>query len=361
MPNPLRLTLILSGTISLLAAFFYFHQSSDPTFQSTISSYIPFRKHASDDQPWSFDPTRDGRKYGLSPLQCDAAFPGLLSEISDTATRRQTRGNITRQDLDVYAQQPGTMRIMIYDGNVYVVDDNRMDMEWIQPRGLGTLHSIHRAILALNDPETLPNIEFVMTLGDSIPRITSEAPPPAEVADLIHANIPMWSYSRREEDDNVWLMPDFGWWDWGMMSTPDSVGRKSEEVERDLPFEKKIPKALWRGAVWTDVSVRQPLVDVAKDKEWADVRGLLWGSETFDQDFVRPEDHCRYMFLVYAEGETLITLYSSCLLNYDSRDCLQRASQISSDVPISPHLPPFEVDHALAAASSIFRTGSELR
>lgn len=123
-------------------------------------------------------------------------------------------------------------------------------------------------------------------------------------------NRPVWSFTRRAQDDQIWLMPDFGFWSWpeGSSGTPSEVIRRMSTVEsgsRSQNIEDKIPKAIWRGVVDTLPQVRGDLLSVTHDKNWADVQAIeWWDPKNVQQVFVPIEDHCKYKYLIHTEGKS---------------------------------------------------------
>lgn len=67
---------------------------------------------------WSFDAKRDAKNYGLSPEQCDAAFPKLWAEIDRAVAHRKKVGNITPDEVKIGWKIDGIVRAMIYDRQV---------------------------------------------------------------------------------------------------------------------------------------------------------------------------------------------------------------------------------------------------
>lgn len=67
---------------------------------------------------WRFDAERDGKNYGLTDDQCDAAFPGLFEDINTSVERQKKKGSLTVQDIDATSRLPNTTRAMIYDNEV---------------------------------------------------------------------------------------------------------------------------------------------------------------------------------------------------------------------------------------------------
>ncbi len=165
---------------------------------------------------------------------------------------------------------------------------------------MATLQSLHRALAAAPNRRALPNIEFMFTTEDSAGGKT-----------------PVWAYSKKEEQDHVWLMPDFGYWSWpevkvGSYNRIRHVIKSVEEgVVVDgqrhggLDFNKKIRKIFWRGNIKTSPVLRGKLMEVTRSKDWADVGALDWGSKKDIAAHLLPmEDHCKYMFLAQTEGRS---------------------------------------------------------
>ncbi len=167
-------------------------------------------------------------------------------------------------------------------------------------RGLATLHSLNRALTSSPDRRNLPNIEFTYHTEDF-----------AEGTQLL------WTYSKREEDDWAWLMPDFGYWSWPEVKVGSYRNARERIVAVDegsnidgkthsgLDFYKKHRRLLWRGNVITSAEIRGKLMDVSRGKEWADVKALDWGNEKdIEANLLPLEDHCRYMFVAHTEGRS---------------------------------------------------------
>ena len=75
-----------------------------------------------------------------------------------------------------------------------------------------------------------------------------------------------------------------------------------------MKWEKKVPKALWRGAVKTNKELRGVLMEATKGKPWADVDQVTWKSSadvTEDSAALPIVDHCSYQFLIHTEGKRI--------------------------------------------------------
>lgn len=148
--------------------------------------------------------------------------------------------------------------------------------------------------MASTDEQMLPNIEFVFSIEDWT------------IAD----DLPIWSYDRRRDDRNTWLMPDFGFYAWPEpgIGTYSEVRRRMRDVEESVPFADKIPQLVWRGAVTPSVApaLRQHLLEQVANQTWADVQILDWRAEDGPQNRINIEDHCKYQFIQHTAGSSLI-------------------------------------------------------
>jgi len=164
------------------------------------------------------------------------------------------------------------------------------------PRALSLLHSIHRAIIA--SPEDIPNIEFAFCLSDW-------------PNDLEH-RYPLWVLTRHvNEDEEKWVMPDFGYWSWPGPFMGEYSKLRSEIFENEpTTWEQKKPMAIWRGATTTN-DLRKKLVEVSQGKKWADIKAIDWAQkETLDKDGVSIPEHCNYQYVIHTEGTPNCHLYS---------------------------------------------------
>ena len=86
----------------------------------------------------------------------------------------------------------------------------------------------------------------------------------------------VWGWDRVFSDNNTWVMPDYDGWS-SLGSGFKSVAGYSQfrervhELEQGTTFEKKVPKALWRGTVGLAnpyvPHTRKDLIAASKDKE----------------------------------------------------------------------------------------------
>ena len=261
------------------------------TFQ--CASCLGCAAKVTSDEPrrdWKFDPGRDGKTLTFTKTQCLASFPGLYEDID--LAKQFWNGQITQHTLDQYTLRPGTTRALIMDGELYIIaskskgEDHRRKM-------LAALSSIYRALKSAPDRLSIPNIEFIFSIED-------------KGEDIGAAGHPLWVLARKAEEP-LFLMPDFGYWAWDNIIKDadndigpfDEVVEKALVVERDLPFEKKAPKLVWRGKLSFAPKLRRALLDQARGQEWGDVKEVNW--EVRD-NYLALEDHCKYQFIAHAEG-----------------------------------------------------------
>lgn len=151
--------------------------------------------------------------------------------------------------------------------------------------------AINRALIASPDRQSIPNIEFIISIEDF-----TTAP-----------DTPMWAYDRRPDQNNTWLMPDVGFYDWPGpgIGTYFEVRKRMKDIEELYPtFHDKAPKLFWRGAITPAVApeLRQHLVDQAADQAWADIKVVDWHESDAKSNRVPIEEHCKYQYLVNTEG-----------------------------------------------------------
>ena len=235
---------------------------------------------------WKFDVTRDGDNYGLSPSQCSAAFPKLYTDIEEMVSRRRSN-HISKAHFDsVEGDHVNfSIRAMIYNGGLYIVaDDGRADF---QSRGFATLHAINRALLAYPDRAQLPNCEFRVYLADYAGSGEDS----------------LWVYTKpiSLETENLWLMPDFGMYDWpeAMIGSYSKARRDMRVVEEEVPWAQKTQQLVWRGIALPHYHNRVDFVRVAHDKPWAVVSTVSISEP--DSNMIPVTDFCRWMFVADVE------------------------------------------------------------
>jgi hypothetical protein len=244
----------------------------------------------------------------LSESQCTLVFPELFVEI-DRATKHWdrvtgTKQGVTLKDLDDVEPKNGYVRAMVYDGSLYIIAVRGE----VYRRHYATLAAIHRALITTpsytDDP--IPNIEFTFNVDDVAP-----------------AGLPQWTYARKVDELDSWLMPDFGFWSWPETKVGSydevqqkaiamehgikgSMSIKSDKIATNGPYDwkHKVSKVMWRGATM-GLEVRERLINVTKNKSWADVKELNWhDTESMTHDLKSMAQHCQYRYLVHTEGNS---------------------------------------------------------
>lgn len=174
-------------------------------------------------------------------------------------------------------------------------------MTYTQTRAKSTLSSLNRALQSIPDRHSIPNVEFVLSSDD-----------------FSNGKGPVWSYSKREEDSSVWLMPDFGYWSWPevkvgpykeirrrIAAVDDGEVAPDGQMTPGLSFQDKRKQLLWRGSVTTNPEIRGKLLKAVQGQSWASVRVIDWDEESDVRFNLLPmEEHCRYMFLAHTEGRS---------------------------------------------------------
>ena len=271
----------------ITAALLSFHPYTRQFPRQFIQKHIPSHIHSHDqtaNDSWTFDPIRDGENYGLSDARCSSAFPKLYTSIDEMVARHASKP-IKAKHLD--AKLTGNVKAMIFEGQLFIISDEGLT-NYYGTRLFATLEAIHRALVAYPDRAQLPKCEFRISFGDQ----------PALGA-------PVWAYTKKNtsEHADVWLMPDFGFFSWPEPKNGayTEVRRAMRRLETDMPFEKKVPKLVWRGARLIDD--RGKLLDVSEHKDWADVRTINWqDKEDLEKNHVDLAEHCRYMFIAHVSG-----------------------------------------------------------
>lgn len=147
-------------------------------------------------------------------------------------------------------------------------------------RIVATLSLIQRALISTPAHESVPNIEFTISYDDLPTRSTHNV---------------TWGFTKKEEEENVWLIPDYGYWSWWAVGIPSfaSLWRQIEEVESKIKWPNKVPKAVWRGTLHYAPAIREKLMDIAKDTTWGDVKVVTLGQNM--ADYLSLDDHCRFV------------------------------------------------------------------
>lgn len=80
--------------------------------------------------------------------------------------------------------------------------------------------------------------------------------------------------------EDVWLMPDYGWFAW-----PEHVGsykdyrRRAAKIEKEVGWAGKENKLFWRGSMRVGTADRESMKQMSDGHDWSDVQEVSWGSE----------------------------------------------------------------------------------
>lgn len=238
---------------------------------------------------WQFQYERDSLNFGLTREQCNVAFPGYFEEVYRAVeVRKRRQNNVCVDELDAIQLSRGMVRAMIVGGKLRILASEQIDEDH-RKKALAILSSIYRSIST--DGRPIPNVEFIFSIEDFVD----------------HPTQPIWTLSRRPQDHNLWLMPDFGFWSWDLedLGTLDDVVEQVTRYEASKEAETKIQKLVWRGKPQMLPKLRRSLLDVSKGKPWSDVAGLIPGPSLIPENYISAADQCKYMFLAHAEGTLL--------------------------------------------------------
>jgi hypothetical protein len=161
-------------------------------------------------------------------------------------------------------------------------------------RALALLHAIHRAIIT--SPTPIPDIEFSFSANDLFDA---------------SAHRPIWTLTRQASESEKWVMSDFGYWAWSRALIGGYEEMRLQISELEKPWEKKIPKVIWRGDRKNNPN-RVRLIEMSEGKEWADVRDIQWRDAAhitgYDSDkTITVPEHCLYQFVIQTEGMYCVT------------------------------------------------------
>lgn len=245
-------------------------------------------------KPWTFNVTEDGNNFALTQTQCDSAFPDLFYEIDRAVAHRNDRSlPVKPEDVSISWRNDAAFRGLIHENQLRILEmKGVLGNSGYRRRALSVLSQINRAIIgATATGQKLPTIEFAVTVDDMslLPN-----------GDDTHA---IWTFTRRIIDGDqhrLWMIPDMDYQSFFGASYAELRGRTAQ---RESFLVDKIPKAVWRGVVWTNEWVRKPLVEATKGKEWADVEEVSWEKNAKD-NMIPIEDYCRYAFILHTEGRS---------------------------------------------------------
>lgn len=150
---------------------------------------------------------------------------------------------------------------------------------------------MNRAIAAYSGP--LPNIEFTFCVDDWVYNEENTDTSPI-----------VWGFTRQPSWENVWMMPDFGYWAWPTdpVGAYQDVRNQMGQRERFQTFAEKKPRVVWRGATMTEQ--RQELVKQWGDKPWSDIEAFDWSDPEVEKKYLNMPDHCQWQYVLHTEGQS---------------------------------------------------------
>lgn len=234
-----------------------------------INNYGPVSK----ENPWVNASGRVGLNYNspfnpddltMTDDECDAFFPDLYKEIDRSVEFFTAKQPFNKEYLE-YSCDDGIWthaRVVIYNNRLYLKYYRQSDFT----RSQAALALLHEAVSTSR--QKLPNVEFCIGMMDWGSR-------------------GKFSLDRAPDLEDVWLMPDYGWWSW-----PEHVGSYQElrertaKVEKEVGWEGKTNKLFWRGSMKVGTADREALVGSAAGYDWNDVLPIQWGCEWSGIEFV---------------------------------------------------------------------------
>ncbi|WPG98542.1 kdel motif-containing protein 1 [Acrodontium crateriforme] len=279
------------------------YETDKTRLSGSSASYTPkTTKGSHSTSGWKWNADRDRSDHSLTLDQCHSAFPELYTEIDRSADywRKFLNGKkIGPEHIDLGWSGDGGLQCMIYNQQLYITFSRGLNhfQHW-KERSHGTLHQIHRAILASREP--IPNIEFSIKINDRIE--FTERMPKSE-------NSTVWAFSRNMSDpitEQIWLVPDFNWWEYPrVMGSFADFQRQALELDRD-GWNAKRDQLVWRGTTSFNAPLRQALINQSDSQPWSDVHKVDEDSTAGDAAKFRitMPDHCKYKYAVHTEGTT---------------------------------------------------------
>ncbi|KAJ3165472.1 hypothetical protein HK101_000232, partial [Irineochytrium annulatum] len=220
----------------------------------------------------------------LTDTRCEQLFPNLYQEIDKAKKHFTDKGIVINRkffDNYPYDRWRGMVRGIIYENQVYVVYEKNP----VQSRGRASLLAIQRALDSWNmEDEPLPNVEFMLCSSDD---------PCSGI----------WGYTKRNDMDDVWVVPDYGFYAWPDPS-PGYRGHRHMVHSTEPVWSEKIPKLIYRGA-HQYLPARLHLLKEVRGKEWSDVMELKWGDvEERKKTLISMPEHCLFKYTLHTEGVT---------------------------------------------------------
>ncbi|GME22966.1 putative duf821 domain-containing protein [Neofusicoccum parvum] len=212
------------------------------------------------------------------------AFPKLYTEL-DRARDQFGPASIHQDQIKIHPDNKpykhGQLHVLIYNGQMYVINEKKGASN--RARGLAGLANLYRAITAVDDPTTIPDVEFILDIEDT--------PTVGVPEDRV-----VWSWNRPKTNLNTWVVPDFDGWAFPKSDLGSYISFRERLQFIETPFEDKDPRPVWRGAL--NNKVRFALMNVTNETDWADVQKLTPDTRMHMAEF------CKYQFPIHTEGNT---------------------------------------------------------
>ncbi|KAI1077978.1 glycosyl transferase family 90-domain-containing protein [Whalleya microplaca] len=251
------------------------------------------------DKSWVFDLERDGLNFGLSEYQCETAFPDLYQELDRARdvllkqNRRITEADVQVDQADDVAGRPhGEFHVLISRGELYVIKERKGEPD--RSRGLAALANMYRAMAAVPDRRTLPDIEFVLDIED---RAAHNEKNPERIR---------WAWARHEDNPWLWVMPDFDGWTYPDDGVGSYVQFREDVAELESEYrlsgwDGKEAKLCWRGSLAVNAQLRGDLVEASRGHNWSDIEAIDWHNRA---NVLAMKDFCRFKYVAHTEGNS---------------------------------------------------------
>jgi EGF-domain serine glucosyl/xylosyltransferase len=93
-------------------------------------------------------------------------------------------------------------------------------------------------------------------------------------------------------------MPNYAYWSWNYTHAPswNIIRREIRDGERELPWQKKDPRVVWRGKIKM-AELRKRLVDISSGKHWSDIKPVVINDalDSHTSDVMKLRDFCGYV------------------------------------------------------------------
>lgn len=180
---------------------------------------------------------------------------------------------------------------MISKGELYVIKEKKGEPD--RSRGLAALANLYRAITAIPNPRSLPDVEFIIDIEDRAARGEKN---PERIR---------WAWAREHSNEWLWVIPDFDGWSYSDDGVGSYVQYRDDvqqiEAEYSNGWDGKENKLSWRGSLAVNRKLRTALVEEAKGHGWNDVEPIDWHNRS---NIMAMRDFCRFKYVAHTEGNS---------------------------------------------------------